>query len=195
MCVVLVLSVIRCCCNSFLDRILFYHDFHHGSCDYHWDFYGHSLLSELHFRLSVTKLFWFCTCATPWMFPPLDILLEYWIEHVTFGLFYVMFTFPARILYRGVPGFATDCPCGVWCRGLTTCPLYVGSFFGNLVKNDRRFVSLAQWKTTFLLFLIVSHLNALQYDNTLFVYLTFMFWWYTLYNDKVRIKTWYPILR
>ena len=22
------------------------------------------------------------------------------------------------ILYRGVPGFATDCICGVWCRGL-----------------------------------------------------------------------------
>ena len=25
------------------------------------------------------------------------------------------------------------CPCGVWCRGLTTCPLYVGPLFGNLV--------------------------------------------------------------
>ena len=33
----------------------------------------------------------------------------------------------------GVPGFATDCPCSVWCRGLTTCPLYVGPLFGNLV--------------------------------------------------------------
>ena len=27
------------------------------------------------------------------MFPPLDIPLEYWIEHVTFGLRYVMFGF------------------------------------------------------------------------------------------------------
>ena len=36
------------------------------------------------------------------MFQPLDILLEYWIEHVTIGLIYVMFTFPTRILYRGV---------------------------------------------------------------------------------------------
>ena len=63
------------------------------------------------------------------MFPPLDILLEYWIGHVSFGLLYVMFTFPTRIVYRGVPGFATDCPCGVWCRGLTTCPLYVDPFF------------------------------------------------------------------
>ena len=24
-------------------------------------------------------------------------------------------------------------PCGVWCRGLTTCPLYVSTLFGNLV--------------------------------------------------------------
>ena len=46
---------------------------------------------------------------------------------------YVMFTFLTRIFYRGVPGFATDCPWGVWCRGLTTCPLYVGPLFGNLV--------------------------------------------------------------
>ena len=38
------------------------------------------------------------------MFPVLDIFLEYWIEHVTFGLLYVMFTFPTRIFYRGVPG-------------------------------------------------------------------------------------------
>ena len=37
------------------------------------------------------------------MFPPLDILFEYWIEHVTFRLLYVMFTFPTRIFYRGVP--------------------------------------------------------------------------------------------
>ena len=34
--------------------------------------------------------------------------------------------FPSRIFCRRVPGFATDCPCGVWCRGLTTCLLYVG---------------------------------------------------------------------
>ena len=35
-------------------------------------------------------------------------------------------------VYRGVPGCATDCPCGVWCRGLTICLLYVGQIFGNL---------------------------------------------------------------
>ena len=98
MCVFLVLSVIRCSCYYFLDIILIHHDFHHESCDYHLDFYGHSLLFELHFRLSLLKSLWFCKCTTPWMFPPLDILLEYWIEHVTFGFLYVMFTFSTRIL-------------------------------------------------------------------------------------------------
>ena len=27
--------------HYFLDRIIFRHDFHHDSCDHHWDFYGH----------------------------------------------------------------------------------------------------------------------------------------------------------
>ena len=40
-CVVLVSDVIRYSCHYFLDRILFHYDFHHDSCDYHWDFYGH----------------------------------------------------------------------------------------------------------------------------------------------------------
>ena len=139
-CVVLVLSVIWCLCYYFLDRILFHHDFHHDSCECHWDFYGHSLHCELHFRLSVTKYFWFCKCTTPWMFPPLDILPVYWIVHVTFGLLYVMFTFLAMIFCMGVPGFVTDYSCGVWCRGLTPCLLYVGPLFGNLFENDSRFV-------------------------------------------------------
>ena len=39
--VVIVLNVIRYCCHHFLDRIIFHHDFHHESCDYHWEFYGH----------------------------------------------------------------------------------------------------------------------------------------------------------
>ena len=55
MCVVLVLSVMRCSCYYLLDRILFHQDFHHDSCDYHSDFYGHPLRFELQFRLSLTK--------------------------------------------------------------------------------------------------------------------------------------------
>ena len=52
---------------------------------------------------------------------------------ICFYPYYVMFTFPAMIFYREVPGFATDCPCSVWCR-LTTCLLYVVPSFGNLIK-------------------------------------------------------------
>ena len=99
--------------------------------------------------LRTTRLgfLWLCNSgsaknATPWMFPSLDILPEYWIEHITFGLHYLMFTFTTRISYRGVPDFATDCPYGVWCRGSTTRLLHVGPLFGNLLRNDRGFVSL-----------------------------------------------------
>ena len=94
-CVVLVLSVIRCSCHYFLDRILFHHDFHHDSCDYHLDFMA--IHYFLNYALGFPKSFWFCKCTTPWIFPPLEILFEYKIEHVTFGLLYAMFSFPTRI--------------------------------------------------------------------------------------------------
>ena len=54
-CVVLVLSVIRCPCHYFRDRILFHRDFHHNIYDYHCDLNGHLLLFEVHFRLSLPK--------------------------------------------------------------------------------------------------------------------------------------------
>ena len=74
------------------------------------------------------------------MFLPLDILFEFWID-ITFGLLYVMFRFSNRMFYSGVPGSATDFPDSVWCRGLTTCLLYVGPLLRKLVGNDSRFVS------------------------------------------------------
>ena len=43
----------------------------------------------------------------------------------------IRFMFSYRIFYKGVPGFATDWPCGAGCRGLTTCLLYVCPLFGN----------------------------------------------------------------
>ena len=35
-----------------------------------------------------------------------------------------------------VSGFATDCPCGVWCRGLTTCLLCACPYFGNRLLSN-----------------------------------------------------------
>ena len=81
---------------------------------------------------------------------------EYCSEYVTFGLLYVMFRLSSRIFYRGLLYFATDCPCGVWCRGLNTCLLYVGPLFGNLVWNDIGFVSLTYWRKFFSLFDCIS---------------------------------------
>ena len=89
-------------------------------------------------------------------------------------ILYVMFRFSTRIFYRGVPDF-DDCPCRVWRPGLTTCLLYVGPLFENLVSNDSKFVSLTQWRTTFFIVCnyVYQYLNASQYDNTLFSFTLF----------------------
>ena len=59
------------------------------------------------------------------MFLPLDLLSEYRIQHGAIGPLYVTSSYSTWVFCRGVSGFATDCPCGVWCRGLTNCLLYV----------------------------------------------------------------------
>ena len=73
----------------------------------------------------------FCNLSPPRMFLPLDLLSEYRIQHDAIGLLYVTSSYSTWIFCRGVSGFATDCPCSVWCRGLTTCLLHVGLPFGN----------------------------------------------------------------
>ena len=93
-------------------------------------------------RLFVTRSFWFCKYATPRMFLSLDIFFEDWIEHGTFGFFHVIFRFSTRVFWREGPGLLTDCPCAVWYRWLTTCLLYVGPPFKNLIWNDSGFVRL-----------------------------------------------------
>ena len=52
------------------------------------------------------------------------------------GPLYVTSCCSTWIFCRGVSGFATDCPCDVWCRGLTTCLLHVGPPFGNRILNN-----------------------------------------------------------
>ena len=72
----------------------------------------------------------------PGMFLSLDLLSEYQIHHGAIGLLYVTARYSTKIFYRGVSRFAIDCPCGVWCRGLTTCLLFVGPFFLNRLLNN-----------------------------------------------------------
>ena len=77
------------------------------------------------------------------MFFSLDLLSEYGIQHGAIGPLYVTSSYSTWIFCWGVSGFATDCPCDVWCRGLTTCLLHVGGPpFGNGFLNTSRAVGL-----------------------------------------------------
>ena len=49
------------------------------------------------------------------------------------------------IFCRGVSGFATDCPCDVWCRGLTTSLLNFVPPFENRFSNTSWAVGLTYW--------------------------------------------------
>ena len=83
-----------------------------------------------------TRYLVFYNPPPPRMFLSLDFLWEYRIQHGANGPLYVTPSYSTWIFCRGVSGFATDCPCGVWCRGLTTCLLHVGSPFGNRILNN-----------------------------------------------------------
>ena len=69
-------------------------------------------------------------CFCPWTF----------FENIGFNTVltdpYVTSSYSTWIFCRVVSGLATDCPCGVWCRGLTTCLLHVGPPFGNRILNN-----------------------------------------------------------
>ena len=82
-----------------------------------------------------TRYLVFYNPAPPRMFLSLDLLSEYRIQHGAIGPLYVTSSYSTWVFCRGVSGFATDCPCDVWCRGLTTCLLHVGPPFGNRFLN------------------------------------------------------------
>ena len=112
------------------------------------------------------------------MFLLLDIPFEYWIERVTFGLLCVMFRFSIKTFYGGVPGFASDCPCGVCRRRLITFLLYVGPLFKNHIWNDMGLVNLTQRRTTFSLFwlrftyIFMPHNMIILYLRQLYVHVS-----------------------
>ena len=83
-----------------------------------------------------TRYLVFYNTSPPRMLLCLDFLWEYRIQHGANGPLYVTPSYSTWIFCRGVSGFANDCPCGVWCRGLTTCLLHVGPPFGNRILNN-----------------------------------------------------------
>ena len=62
----------------------------------------------------------FLWLTAPKEFLTSDLLWKYWIDLVAI-----------RKICRGVSGLAPGCPCGVWCCGLSTCPVYLGQFLAN----------------------------------------------------------------
>ena len=87
-----------------------------------------------------TRYLVFYNLSPPRMGLSLDLLSEYRIQHGAIGSLYVTSSYSTWIFCRGVSGFATDCPCGISCRGLTTCLLHVGPPFENRLLNDFFFV-------------------------------------------------------
>ena len=84
-----------------------------------------------------TRYFVFYNPSSPRMLLSLDLLSEYRIQRGAIGPLYVTSSYLTWIFCRRVSGFATDCPCGVWCRGLAICLLRVGPSFGNrFLKNS-----------------------------------------------------------
>ena len=77
-------------------------------------------------------------------------------EIITWPL-YVTSSYSIWIFSRGVSGFATDCPCDVWCQVLTTCLLRVGPPFGNRFLNTSGAVGLTYWIVYFLYFDICNY--------------------------------------
>ena len=82
-----------------------------------------------------TRYLEFFNPSAPSMFLSLDLLSEYRIQHGAIGPLYVTSSCSTCIFCGGVSGFATDSPCDVWCRGLTTCLLQIGPPFGNRFLN------------------------------------------------------------
>ena len=111
------------------------------------------------FSLSYVKLnLVFYNPSPPRMFLSLDLLSEYRIQHGAIGPLNVTSSYSIWIFCRGVSGFATDCPCDVWCRGLTTCLLHLGLPFGNRFLNTSWAVGLTYW-IVYLHFFVFWHMQ------------------------------------
>ena len=77
-------------------------------------------------------------CFRPWAFP-----LNIGLNMLLSDCFMPCSDFLLGYSPNEIQALLNDCLCGVWCRELTTCLLYVGPLFVNQVRNDRGLLSLA----------------------------------------------------
>ena len=81
-------------------------------------FTGHGVNTWKHQQPTTRDdLQWICFCnsSLPWSVRPLDLIYEYWIEHVAIRPLYVKFVSTTRMGNNGVLGFKTDWLCSSWC--------------------------------------------------------------------------------
>ena len=108
------------------------------------------------------------------MFLSLDLLSEYRIHHGAIGPLDVTSSYLTWIFCRGVSDFATDCPCDVWCRGLTTCLLHVGPPFGNRILNTSLDVGLTYWIVYLHFFFVFWHMQLFMSWYTISFFLLYV---------------------
>ena len=108
------------------------------------------------------------------MFLSLDLLSEYRNQHGAIGPLYVTSSYSTWIFYKGVSGFAIDCPCDVWCRGLTTCVLHVDPPFRNRFLNTIWAVGLTYW-------IVYLHFCSILTYAVIYVLIHHVIFWLYLY--------------
>ena len=127
-----------------------------------------------------TRYLVFYNPSPPRTFLSLDLFSEYRIQHGAIGPLYVTSSYSTWIFCRGVSGFATDCPCDVWCRGLTTCLLHVGPPFGNRVLNTSWAVGLTYW-------IVYLHFFCILTYEIIYVLIHHIIFWLYLYFLNIII--------
>ena len=134
-----------------------------------------------------TRYLVFYNPSPPRMFLSLALLSEYRIQHGAIGPLYVTSSYSTCIFCRGVSGFATDCPCDVWCCGWITCLLHIGPPFGNRFLNSWA-VGLTYW-IVYLIFLYFDICNYICLDTLYhFLALTLRFK-YSLFFSSTPVLT------
>ena len=105
-----------------------------------------------------TRYLVFCNPSPPRMFCPWTFFQNIGFSMVLSDPFMSHLASCSTLIFcRGVSGFATGCPCDVWCRGLTTCLLYVGPPFGNRILNNSWAVGLTYWITYLHFFCVLTY--------------------------------------
>ena len=109
----------------------------------------------------------------------LDLLSEYRIQYGAIGPLYVTSSNSTWIFCRGFQLiFATDCPCVVWCRELTTYHPHVGPPFGNRLLNNSWAIGFTWW-TVYLFFFVYVLIHHIIFRLYLYFLNNVIFFKYT----------------